>query len=215
MRSKCCIKCKEIKSLSEFHKDNKSLDGYRSNCKLCGNKRSKNYREEHKEELETYHINYRKNNRTVINKRNRQIKINHPWYYSYNRAKQRCENPNCKDYPWYGEKGIRFLLTKEECNYIWDRDKAYNMKKPSIDRKDSHKNYDLSNCQFIEKPENSAKDKRKTVLQYDLVGKFIKEWESLKQAEDILHIDARSIGSCARGEYSHAGHFLWQYKEIV
>lgn len=209
---KICSKCNKKKPLSDFHKDDGGKFGVRSDCKECSFKQHKKWIKEHKDEVDLYHINYRKKNKDIINKRNRDLKIKYPWYYSYNRAKQRCNNPNCKDYPWYGLKGIQFLLTKEDCAYIWDRDKANLMKIPSIDRIDSNKNYELSNCQFIEKSINSKKDKFKPVLQYDLQGNFIKEWQSATEVNRVLNIDRNSISACARGEYAHAGYFLWQYK---
>ena len=68
--------------------------------------------------------------------------------------KKRCNNKNRKDYKYYGGKGIKCLITKEELKKLWFRDKAYLMKKPSIDRKDSNGNYEYSNCRFIEMTEN-------------------------------------------------------------
>ena len=38
---------------------------------------------------------------------------------------------------------------------MWFRDKAYLMKKPSIDRINSKGDYELSNCRFLELSENS------------------------------------------------------------
>ena len=41
---------------------------------------------------------------------------------------------------------------------LWVRDKAYKMKKPSIDRIDNNGNYEINNCRFVENVINSTKD---------------------------------------------------------
>lgn len=77
-------------------------------------------------------------------------KIRKPWLNSYKNAQQRCINSNRKDYKNYGGRGIKFLLTHQECEELWFRDKGWLLKKPSIDRKDNNRDYDFDNCCFIE-----------------------------------------------------------------
>lgn len=86
-------------------------------------------------------------------------KAKYPWMRSFSAAKSRCTNPRDISYPRYGGKGIRFLMVPDEFERLWIRDKAHMMKSPSIDRKDSKKDYTFDNCQFIEKYENSMKVK--------------------------------------------------------
>jgi len=43
IQTKCCSRCKEIKSLSEFYKDKRHLDGHQSDCKVCFSKQIKKY----------------------------------------------------------------------------------------------------------------------------------------------------------------------------
>ena len=78
-----------------------------------------------------------------------------PWYRSWVGAKQRCTNPNDSSYRWYGAKGITFNLSKDETRMLWERDKASEMDKPTIDRIDSSKGYYVENCRFLEKMANS------------------------------------------------------------
>lgn len=52
--SKRCTECKEIKSLSEFHKNRRERDGYQSHCKIC----CKKYRQTKKSQ--SYQMNYQK-----------------------------------------------------------------------------------------------------------------------------------------------------------
>jgi hypothetical protein len=135
-----------------------------------------------------------------------------PWMQALYHTKQRCINPNNDNYSWYGGRGIEFHLTNTDGEYLWFRDKAYLMKWPTIDRKDKNKNYIFDNCQFIENAENSCKDKRKIVLQYDLQGNFIKEWISVREAERNLNISSVSISRVCRGVYKQINRFVFKYK---
>lgn len=83
----------------------------------------------------------------------------HPWYATYYRIYNRCTNKNSLDYQRYGGRGIKLLMSLDDFKYLWYRDKAYLLKKPSIDRIDNDGNYELSNCRYIEVSINSRKDK--------------------------------------------------------
>ena len=142
-------------------------------------------------------------------------KQQYPWKSIFNSIKQRCNNPNNTFYKYYGGKRIKCLITLNQVKFLWFFDKAYNMKKPSIDRSRNNEHYRLSNCQFIEYSENSAKDKRKIVLQYSLDGKFIKEWNGIMTVEKELSIHHSNIIKCINEERNHTGGFKWKYKELI
>lgn len=88
-------------------------------------------------------------------------KIAYPWMQHYSSAKERCLNKRNKRHHHYGGRGIKFLMTKDDFKFLWSRDKACDMKIPSIDRIDNDGNYEIENCEFIEKSENSRKDTQK------------------------------------------------------
>lgn len=155
---------------------------------------------------------YRNECKKCCNKYNKAYYDKYPWKLIMRGIRQRCENPNFKQYKDYGGRGIKCLITVEEIKQLWFRDKAYNMVKPSIDREDNDGNYELSNCQFIELEENSVKDKRKTILQFDLNGKFIREWISARESERVLKIAHQNISSCCNDKYKTAGGFIWRFK---
>jgi hypothetical protein len=69
----------------------------------------------------------------------------------------RCSNPNDKKYKFYGGRGIKVFLTKEDLLNLWERDKACLLREPSIDRIDSNKDYEIDNCRFIEMNENRTR----------------------------------------------------------
>ena len=54
----------------------------------------------------------------------------------------------------------------------------------------------------------------KIVLQYDLRGNFIKEWESVKLIENTIpNMDGQNIYACCNGRTIHSGGYQWRYKD--
>ena len=80
-----------------------------------------------------------------------------PWVKTYRSIKLRTDQVSTQAYKYYGGKGIKCLITSEEIKELWFRDKAYLLKKPSINRKNSKGHYTKKNCEFIELSENSKK----------------------------------------------------------
>ena len=66
-------------------------------------------------------------------------------YRSYHAAKQRCNDPNVKDYPRYGGRGIKFLFRSFEEFYNELGDRLEGM---SIDRKEVNGHYEPGNCRW-------------------------------------------------------------------
>lgn len=52
----------------------------------------------------------------------------------------------------------------------------------------------------------------KPIMQYDNKGGFLKEWESTKEASNILGIGRTNVTSCLKGNSKTAGGFIWKYK---
>ena len=71
------------------------------------------------------------------------------WYKSYEKAKHRC-SPKGK----YYKRGIKFQMTLKDFYFLWKRDNGHLLKRPSIDRINTHGDYILDNCRFIELHEN-------------------------------------------------------------
>lgn len=81
----------------------------------------------------------------------------YPWRKHLYNAKQRCNNPHDPKYKYYGGKGIRCLLTAKHIEYLWFRDNAKQLSQPSLDRRDSTKDYNYDNCRFIEMADNRTR----------------------------------------------------------
>jgi hypothetical protein len=63
----------------------------------------------------------------------------------------------------------------------------------------------------LERNKKIGINQRKSVLQYDLQGNFIKKWESVTEARKETKIS--KIDKVARGEGKTAGKFIWKYKD--
>lgn len=85
-------------------------------------------------------------------------------YNIYAQMKRRCNKPSCKDYKWYGGKGIKICDEWKEAQafYIWAVNNGYR-DGLSIDRIDSNKNYSPDNCRWITISENAQRAQLKKV----------------------------------------------------
>lgn len=163
---KQCSRCKIKKELNEFVKSKSIKSGYTSDCKECRRAIGKTYYTKNKLEVNKKHNNYYQENKDLIlirNKKNhKDKKFKFPWRYTLKLIKGRCNNPHNIRYKNYGGRGIKCLITEEELKFLWFRDRAYEMKEPSIERQNPNGNYELKNCEYLELIENLKKPKAKT-----------------------------------------------------
>jgi hypothetical protein len=214
MKIKNCTKCYKEKPISEFHKKSSGKFGVRSDCKDC----RKNYQILHTDEIKKYNKNYQEKNKKKLKKQQKEYYKNFPWKRTLLAINQRCNNIKTKQYKDYGGRGIKCFITEEELKELWIRDNAHLLKKPSINRKDNDGDYIFDNCEFIEFGKNSAERNtrvlNKAVLQFDLKGNFIKEWESVINASQKLNIKSTNISAVSLKKYGYksAGGYIWRYK---
>lgn len=97
---------------------------------------------------------------------------------------------------------------------------------PQVNHRDENKlNNNVSNLEWCNASYNNCYGTRikrvkektsKKVLQYDLKGNFIKEYNSLRQATEENNIKSISnISLCCNGKYKQAGGYIWKYKVVV
>lgn len=106
---------------------------------------------------------------------------------------------------------------------------AFNGKIPEgmqINHKDENRtNNKLSNLELVTCKENinwgTHKDKQKKaqknlpVIQYDLNGNFIKEWNGVREVENTLGYYHSNISICCKGKVKTAYGYIWKYKEVA
>ena len=105
----------------------------------------------------------------MINEKDVEKKIKQTFYG----MKSRCENKNIRAYKSYGGKGIKCLMDISDLRYLWNRDNAILMSRPSIDRINPRGNYEVKNCRFLELKDNLNRRcltewKEKIVLKFKL-----------------------------------------------
>src|SRR3990167_7191472 len=104
-------------------------------------KANRKFRNKNKVRLKKYHKKWYQEHKVEHDKKSRKYLKKNPWICHYSNARQRCLNPKQADFNSYKGKGIKFL---------WFRDGASKMKKPSIDRIDVNGDYFIDNCEFVE-----------------------------------------------------------------
>ena len=72
-----------------------------------------------------------------------------PWEKTFCYIEKRC-----KERKYYADKGIKNFLTVKDLGRLWKRDRAFRMKRPSIDRINSNGHYEIGNCRYLELSEN-------------------------------------------------------------
>ena len=76
METKVCNKCREIKEICDFGKNNREKDKINIICKSCDNLKSKNYRLNNKEKIKKLNSDYYKNNREKILSKSKEYYLN-------------------------------------------------------------------------------------------------------------------------------------------
>lgn len=88
-------------------------------------------------------------------------------------------------------------------------------RKPQVNHKDENKrNNQVDNLEWCDCDYNIIYSQGKKVLQYDMAGNFLKEWDSMRDAERELGIKNTNISACCRGRKNRsAGGYIWKFKE--
>jgi len=197
--NKRCTKCKKNKNTKEFTVHKRNKDGLSYHCKKCQQYSKK--------------ITYLEKREHIL-KRNLNLIKKYPWRKTFYLINDRCTNKKYPKWHRYGGRGIKNLITIEELKELWFRDKAYLMKKPSIDREDNDGDYVFENCRYMELGKNSLRMNlqlnAKSVIQITLDGIKINEFVSISEATRQTGIN--NISKVLRGLCKTSGGYYWRLK---
>lgn len=137
------------------------MDGFRPNCKDCCNKYHRKYYRAHKAEKAENMKRYQRNHKSKLanyDKKYQKTLIGylHKRFVSIN---QRCNNPKCSNYKYYGGRGIecRFENADSFICYvigILGFDTLEKLKGLTIDRINNNGHYEPGNIRFVTHKEN-------------------------------------------------------------
>jgi hypothetical protein len=118
-------------------------------------------------------------------------------------------------------KGTKFSIetrnkiSKAKTNHICYNDPSRS-EKIIESNKDNYKIGSERNIKISEKLKGRKadwmKNRCKSIIQYDLDGNFIKEWNSGVEAALYLNKPSASISECCNGKRKSAYKFIWKYK---
>lgn len=121
-----------------------------------------------------------------------------------------------KEHPWKWVKVVQ-LNTKGELIKVWNS-KTHAEKELGFSIRiddDRHGGYLWQNYEeWLVNPKKEKTFKHvvdTTIKQFSFNGTFIKEWNSIKEAGDILGISKTQICECLNNKGNMAGDFLWSY----
>lgn len=147
---KRCSRCKAEKPLDDFHRQSSSKDGHQAECKVCKHERKA----------------LKAGDTTKVTRvRNGQVQEylrgpNHgesktSLYRRWKSMHQRCENPNSRQYRWYGGKGVRVAEEWSDWPTFrqWAETSGY-QNGLELDRVDADGDYGPDNCRWLPKREN-------------------------------------------------------------
>jgi hypothetical protein len=109
-----------------------------------------------------------------------------PLYMIYNGIKQRCENPRCKEYVYYGARGIR-CEWKSVVSFYRDMGAAY---QPglSIERRNNNGPYNKKNCTWATRMEQGRNKRNNRMITYQGDTRTMAEWNRyLKFPKNMLN----------------------------
>lgn len=111
--------------------------------------------------------------------------------------KQRCNDPNCRGYRWYGAKGITYCREWEKVDAFYDWAMKHGYKDGlTLDRINPKGNYEPSNCRWITMSAQQSNRSDRHNLTYNGRTLSITEWS------EILKIPRSTLSNRIRAGWS-------------
>lgn len=170
------------------------------------------YRKSHINKYGIDHVRNLKNINSKINRKNK------PWIKTYGYILTRISRGKrgIKEYKIY--KNINNYLNCDDLKYLWFRDKAFEMIKPSIDRINPDEDYTIENCRYIECQEN-IKRRRTRARKIKRISKNnkYKIFNSAREALKAIGKNIKSTGIyyCCRGITKNSYGYRWEYASEI
>lgn len=102
----------------------------------------------------------------------------HPLYRAWNMMRERCHNPRCSSYRYYGAKGITVCDSWRKSFAAFYADMGDRPEGHSIDRIDSNGNYTPENCRWATPAEQSANSSRVNQITHDGITMNMTQWSA-------------------------------------
>ena len=138
------------------------------------------------EELEVSTLGLKNNKNLCEKELLEKAKIEHNLHNCFLRIKNRCYNPNCKAYKYYGGKGIKVCeeWLKDSNKFVkWALENGFKLEKTAkgynimtIDRIDNDKDYCPENCRWVTMLEQSNNKKINVFFEYNNERKTLAQW---------------------------------------
>jgi hypothetical protein len=160
--TKTCPTCNITKEVNKTNFRLRKTGTFDNKCNTCSYERNKKSRivwiSKNPNYLSDYINNLSDEEKLERLEKKRSYRNTHPWYKSYKNAETRCNHDENSS---YFKRGVQFKMTAKEFKFIWDRDGAAEMKKPSINRINPDLDYTIDNCEYIELEDNIRGKKSK------------------------------------------------------
>lgn len=139
--------------------------------------------------------------------------------YNYYRIRLINNNKIGKNFVVHKLVAIAFL-NKQDFKYYNNSDKQKyinSLNKLVVNHKDENTfNNNVNNLEWCTQRYNNNYGNRinkikKSIIQYDINGNYIKNWDSIKEAKIKLKLS--NIDKALNGKYKKCGNFIWKYKE--
>jgi hypothetical protein len=98
-------------------------------------------------------------------------------YRVWTNMKERCYKLTCKEYKWYGKRGIKICERwRNSFENFWDDMKAGYIENLTLDRTDNNKNYCKDNCRWTTQTEQSNNRRDNRIIEFNGNKKTMAEW---------------------------------------
>lgn len=103
-----------------------------------------------------------------------------PIYNVWKTMRQRCFNPNCYDYDYYGGRGISICKDWNDASvfYNWAIENGYK-KGLTLDRVDNNLGYSAKNCRWVDMVKQNNNRRDNNLITYKGETKTLSEWSRI------------------------------------